>query len=275
MNQAINKGGLSTRDAGTANSGSNTGALAHILLEESCVKHKRTEIKSIPFSGLLTNKLLASLPGEEFASLLPHMEPVSCSAGNYLYGFGDEVEFIYFPETLIISHIHLLEDGNTTEVSLVGNEGMVGLSAIFGASSTSYWAQVIVAGSALRLQAEVVKQAFHEGRSLQRLILNYTNERIEQISQRAVCNVRHALGERLATWLLMIQDRAADPNLMLTHEEIARHMGARRASVSLAATLLRDKKIINYNRGRIRILDRQALIMSACECYRTLTRHAE
>jgi CRP-like cAMP-binding protein len=275
MNEAINNRVLSTKETRPAHHG--PGALASPQLTTETLdnnKHRRAEAKVVPFSGLLTNKLLARLPGEEFARLLPYMKPVSLDAGEYVYGLGDKVEYIYFPETVVISHIHLLEDGNTTEVALIGNEGLVGLSALFGAPSTNYWSQVIVEGTALRVRVEVLKEDFNRGQSMQRLMLSYTSQRIAQISQRAVCNGRHTLSGRLASWLLMIHDRAGEGALRLTHEEIARHLGARRASISVAATILRDRGIISYNRGNIKILDRQLLLNNACECYRTLARYA-
>lgn len=236
---------------------------------------RQKDIKSIPFSGLLTNKLLARLPGEDFARLLPHLEPVSLEGGHYIYGLGDTIEFAYFPETAVVSQIHLLADGNMTEVALVGNEGLIGLSAIFNAPEMNYWSQVVVAGSALRIRIEEIKDEFNHAPAVQRLVLNYASSRIAQISQRAVCNGRHTLSERLATWLLLIHDRAGNGPLLLTHEEIARHLGARRASISVSATLLRDRKVISYNRGHIRILDRDALLTSACECYQMHARYSE
>jgi CRP-like cAMP-binding protein len=273
MNEAINKSGFRTQSARVGHPNSYIAAPDQLGVEELESKHKRAGIKSIPFSGLLANKLLARLPGEDFALLLPHMEPVALSAGRYIYGLGDAVDFIYFPETVIISHIHPLEDGNMAEVALIGNEGMVGLSALLDAPPPNYWSQVLVAGSATRIKSEVLKEEFNRRPALQRLLLGYTSDCIAQISQRAVCNGRHALYGRLCSWLMMIHDRTVDDQLLLTHEEMARHLGARRASISVAATLLRDRNIIGYNRGHLRILDRQALLNDACECYRTLARN--
>jgi CRP-like cAMP-binding protein len=270
MNEAINKSITSTNDART---GERASYMRPQLVAKE-VKRVQNEMKIIPFDGLLTNKLLSAMSGEEFARLLPYMEPVAVSAGDYIYGFGNAVEFVYFPETAVISQIHLLEDGNTTEVALIGKEGMVGLSAIFDAPAMNYWTQAIAAGSALRIRADVIKEEFARASSLQQILLSYASLRIVQISQRAVCNGRHALSGKLCTWLLMIQDRVGDAQLVLTHEEIARHLGARRASISVAATYLKDRKIISYNRGHLQILDREALINSACECYRTLAQYS-
>lgn len=272
MNEAINKSGLTDKNA---RAGAHLAPAPPVRgsMPRAGINQEQKEIKSIPFSGLLTNRLLARLPGEDFARLLPYMEPVSLAAGHYVYGMGNGVDYIYFPETTVISHIHLLEDGNTTEVALIGKEGMVGLSALFNAPLTNYWSQVLVAGSALRVRAQVLTEDFSRAQALQKVVLSYASARIAQISQRAVCNGRHTLSGRLAAWLLMIHDRAGDRQLLLTHEEIARHMGARRASISVSATLLRERKVISYNRGHIRILDRQALLDSACECYQTLARY--
>lgn len=268
INQVVKRSGSATKTARLSSASRATAAVE--VLEEERTLQSASSVKSIPFGVLQANKLLAALPGEDFARLLPHIERVSFSSGEYVYGFGDHVDLIYFPETAVISQIQLLEDGNTSEVALVGNEGMIGLTAIFGAPPANYWSQTIVAGSALRTRAELILEEFHRNQSMQKLVLYYTSKRIAQLSQRAVCNGRHTLSGRLCSWLLMVHDRAGAGQLMLTHEEIARHLGARRASISVTATLLRDRGIIGYNRGHMRILDREGLLASACECYSAL-----
>jgi CRP-like cAMP-binding protein len=225
----------------------------------------------IPLNGLLTNKVLASLPASEFEELLRHLEPVSLLAGHELYGSQQNIDFAYFPETAIISHLFLMEDGSTSGISIVGSEGMVGLSAIFGSGPPAYWTQVIVGGSALRVRVEVVKQEFVRGRGLQQLLLKHISDRLAQLAQKAVCNGRHRVQERLCTWLLMIQDRVSEERLPLTQEQIAQHLGARRPGITECCKALRDNGIISYHRGLIRILDRPTLEESACECYRALT----
>jgi CRP-like cAMP-binding protein len=229
-------------------------------------------IKPVPFNGLLTNKLLTALPGEDFARLLPHLEPVSLSCGRDLYGFGEGVRDAYFPESAVVSHLYILEDGSTTEAAMIGKDGMTGLSAIFAAPAPTHWTQVIVPGTALRMSTQVLKQEFSRGGAMQRLLLAYAGARIAHLSQRAVCNGRHTVEERLCSWLLMIHDRVGEDHLPLTHEQIARHLGTRRAGITTAATSLRGRKVIGCSRGQIRILDRQGLEQSACECYRTLSR---
>lgn len=224
-------------------------------------------VDQIPFKRLLINKMLASLPESEFDELLRYIEPVSLVTGHDLYRFQQEVDFAYFPETAVISQLYLLEDGSTSGASIVGSEGMIGLSAIFGSGPPAYRSQVIVGGSALRVRAEVIKHEFVRGRCLQQLLLGHIGARLEQLAQKAVCNGRHRVPERLCTWLLMIRDRASEEQLPLTQEQIAHHLGARRPGITAYCKALRDNGIISYHRGLIRILDRTALEASACECY--------
>lgn len=246
-----------------------------VLGEAPRVKCDYKAPRRIPFDGLLTNKLLAALPGPDFARFLPHLEPVSLLAGENLYAFGEEADCAYFPETAVVSHVYVLEDGRTITAAIVGGEGMVGLSAIFGSPPPTYWTQVTIGGSALRAGVEFLKEEFARGGALQQLLLGYMGARLAQLSQRAVCNGRHRVEERLCTWLLMLQDRVGEEPLPLTHEEIAHHLGARRAGITSACTDLRDQGLIEYRRKSIRIVDRQMLEAAACECYRVLARTVE
>lgn len=229
-------------------------------------------IRPVTFNGLLTNKLLTALPGEDFARLLPHLEPVALSCGEDLYGFDEEVLDVYFPENAVLSQLHILEDGSTAEAALIGREGMTGLSAVFASPTPTHLTRVTIAGSALRMSTGTLRQEFARGGATQSILLAYASARLAQLSQKAVCNGRHTLGERLCSWLLMIHDRVSDDQLPLTHEQIASHLGTRRAGISEAAASLRERQVISYVRGYIRIIDRRALETAACECYRTLGR---
>ena len=275
MNTPETNNDITPRDAGLRYRGADTAVGVRPAAQGSSGMHRaRKPIKPIPFSGLLTNKLLTALPGEDFARLLPHLEPVSLSCGEDLYGFGEEVCDVYFPETAVISHLHGLEDGSTVEAAMVGQEGLTGLSAIFASPAPVHWTQTLITGTALRMSAEVLRREFERGRAVQRILLGYASARLAQLSQRAVCNGRHTVGERLCSWLLMIHDRIGGDELPLTHEQIARHLGTRRAGITDAATTLRERQVLNGGRGQIRILDRQALETSACECYRTLSKQS-
>ena len=225
--------------------------------------------RPIAFSGLLTNKLLAALPGEDFARLLPHLEPVSLSTGHGVYNDGQAIDYIYFPETAVISHIYFLEDGSSTGAAIIGNEGIIGLSAVLD-SRPPYWTQVTIGGTAVRVKPEIIKEEFVLGRAMQPILLKYVSARLAQLSQKAVCNGRHRLEERFCTWLLMIHDRAKERHLPLTHEEIAHHLGARRAGVTTACNNLKDAGVIRYRRGMLSVIDREKLESVACECYKAL-----
>lgn len=226
--------------------------------------------RPIPFDGLLMNKLLSALPGGDLAGLLPFLEPVSLKAGCNVYNVGQEVDYVYFPETAIVSHIYSLADGNTTEAAIVGNEGLVGLGAILNSDAPTYWTQVLIGGTAVKVSREIVKHEFVRSPAMQEVLLKYMSVLLSHLSQRAVCNGSHHLDERLSTWLLMIHDRANGDPLALTHEEIADHLGARRAGITSACNSLRGAGAIHYNRGQMKIVDRERLQAFACECYGSL-----
>jgi CRP-like cAMP-binding protein len=223
--------------------------------------------KWLAFNGLLTNKLLTTLPGADFARLLPHLEPVALNGGEDLNFVGDTPEFVYFPEGAVVSHLHVLSDGGTIEADMVGREGMTGLSAIFNSHPPDHWTQVCIPGSALRVRAGVMRQEFALCGAVQQSLLSYAAARLAQVSQRAACNGLHSVEQRLCSWLLMMHDRAGVDRLPLTHERISRHIGARRAGITELATALRARGHISYSRGLIRIVDRKGLEACACECY--------
>jgi CRP-like cAMP-binding protein len=273
INRPERNNDLTLKGEGLRYGSADTALSAHPVVQVSSGTNRAHKfIKPVTFNGLLTNKLLTALPGEDFARLLPYLEPVSLSCGEDLYEMGESIHEVYFPESAVISHLHLLEDGSTTEAAMIGKEGMTGLSVIFGAPAPTHWTQVIIAGTALRMSAEFLKGQFARGGAIQRLLLAYAGVRIAQLSQRAACNGRHTIGERLCSWLLMIHDRVGDDQLPLTHEQIAHQLGTRRAGITEAATALRDAELISYGRGQLRITDRRGLEMAACECYRTLSR---
>jgi CRP-like cAMP-binding protein len=220
------------------------------------------------FNGLLANKLLTALPGADFARLLPYLEPVSLVTGQVIYESGEDIAFAYFPETAVISLICMLEDGGTAASAIVGKDGMTGLWGVLGSRPPSHWTQVTIGGTAIRVRSYVLAKQFAQSAEMQEILLAYADERLAQLSQRAACNARHRLPERLCTWLLMVQERASEEKLPLTHEEIARQLGTRRAGITTTCNTLRDSGIIDYRRGMIRILDPKGLEAAACQCRR-------
>jgi CRP-like cAMP-binding protein len=228
-------------------------------------------VREFSFNGLLTNQILTALPGEDFARLLPQLEPVSLVAGENLYVFAEDIHFVYFPENVVISQVYILEDGSTTEAAMIGKDGMVGLSAIFGSAPPPYSTQVTLTGGALRISAGTLRQEFARSAAVQRLLLRYASLRLMQLSQRAICSARHTLEKRFCSWLLMVHERSGEDQLALTHEHIAHLLGTRRAGITGVIATLRDKHIIGCSRGHIRVLDLPALEAAACECYRALS----
>lgn len=223
--------------------------------------------RPVAFDGLLTNKLLTGLPGADFARLLPHMEPVALACDENMYSLGDQPDFVYFPESAVVSHLHVLSDGGTIESDMVGREGMIGLSAVFNSHPPDRWTKVTIGGNALRVRAEAMREEFALCGGVQHSLLAYASVRLAHVAQRAACNGLHSVEQRFCSWLLMLRDRAGDERLPLTHERIARHLGTRRAGITELATTLRARGHISYSRGLIRITDRRGLEASACECY--------
>jgi CRP-like cAMP-binding protein len=213
------------------------------------------------------NHLLAALPAADFARLSPHLELVPLLLGDVLYEAGDEMQHVYFPTTSIVSLHYVMDDGASAEIAGVGNEGLVGISLFMGGDSTSSRALVQTAGQALRLKAKLLLDEFNRGGPLLRLLLRYGQALITQMVQTGACNRHHSVDQQLCRWLLLTLDRLPSNDLVMTQELIASMLGVRRESVSDAAGKLRDRGVISYRRGHIRVLDRDGLNAHVCECY--------
>lgn len=216
---------------------------------------------------IIENKILAALPTQEYDRLLEHLTPVSLPLGDTLYKSEERIDYVYFPNTGVVSLVANMKDGKSVEVGLVGNEGMVGLSIVMGDNISPNHAIVQIADGAMRMSADNLKKELkREGRLLS-LLLRNTLAMLQQVSQTAACNGSHSVGERLARWLLMCHDRVKGDELGLTQEFIAQMLGTRRSGVSEAAIVLQADKLIHYSRGRITVLDRKGLEAFGCECY--------
>src|SRR4030095_136342 len=139
--------------------------------------------KRVPFGVWLTNKILGGISGADLSRLLPYLECVNLASGQQLNCLGEHIDFVYFPETAIISHLYFLGDGSTAATSIVGREGMVGLSAIFDSPPPTHWVEVTLAGNALRVSSDVIKREFRRGGSLQLSLLDCISARLAQVSQ--------------------------------------------------------------------------------------------
>jgi CRP-like cAMP-binding protein len=185
---------------------------------------------------------------------------------------GDHVKYIHFPISGIVSLIYDLEDGSSSEIAIVGNEGMIGISIYMGGESMPSSTEVQCAGYAFRLSRKMLKQEFALGGQLQQIALLYTQALIAQTSQTAVCNQHHSIDQQLFRWLLMSLDRLHENKMLITQGLIARLLGVRRESVTDAAGKLQKDGLITYTRGRITVLDRSKLEERVCECYAAVTK---
>ena len=214
------------------------------------------------------NKILAALPLTQYERIASQLKQVKLMSGDILLEPQEEVSSIYFPQTAMISLVSIMMDGSTTEIGLVGNEGMIGIPAILGGKSTTSRSIVQISGLALKIPAEIMVQEFHRGEKFQQLTLLYIQAFLTQVSQSAACNRQHKIEERLARWLLSVHDCLLKNEIPLTQEFIANMLGIRRSGVTVAAGILQQAGIIRYSRGKITILDQSSLENTACECYR-------
>jgi CRP-like cAMP-binding protein len=221
----------------------------------------------IPSNPPIRNQLLTALANTEYQHLLPHLHRVEMPLGKVVYSAGRNIIHVYFPETCVVSLLSVLESGNTTEVGLVGREGMVGLTVFLGGAITPERALVQLGGTALRMDASVLRNELRTGSRLQILLLNYTRAFIALMSQSVACSQHHQLEQRLSRWLLMMHDYSESDTLKLTHEMVANMIGTRRAGVTVALLALRQLGLISASRGQVTIRNREGLESSACECY--------
>jgi CRP-like cAMP-binding protein len=222
--------------------------------------------KSVP----IQNKILAALPAKEYARLLPHLTTVSLPLGEILYKTEDRIEYVYFPNSGVVSFVAHMKEGASIEVGLAGSEGMVGLPILFGDDVSQNEAIVQIADGAMRMKASALTEELTRDGELKPLLMRFALALMKQVSQTAACNRNHHIAERLARWLLTCHDRVHGDELKLTQEFIAEMLGTRRSGVSEAAMMLQGAGLIRYSRGHITILDREGLEEFACECYATV-----
>ena len=213
------------------------------------------------------NHLLAALLDAEFDRLSPHLELIPMKLGDVLVESGDRLQYVYFPTTSIISLHYLLENGGSSEIAGVGNEGVLGVSLFMGGDSTPSRAIVQTSGFGYRLPAHLLLEEFNRAGPVMRLMLRYTQALLTQMSQTAVCNRHHTVEQQLCRWLLLTLDRLGPKELTMTQELIANMLGVRREGVTEAAGRLQGYGYISYRRGHITVLNRKGLEQDVCECY--------
>jgi len=215
----------------------------------------------------VANRILASIPSKQYKRLQSQLEPVTLAFGQVLYEPQKTIEFVYFPLDCLVSLLTAVDKRRTLEVGMVGNEGMAGMPFILGIGVSGVRALVQGGGGALRMASAPFRVEFNRNPALQDALYRYTYALMAQISQTAACNRFHEGEARLCRWLLMTRDRLGSDEFRLTHEFLAHMLGLRREGVTEAASALKERKLISYARGKIRILDVRGLKASSCTCY--------
>jgi CRP-like cAMP-binding protein len=235
----------------------------------------KTEKASLAAVTPEQNHLLADLPAAVMQRMLPDLELIKLTLGQSLYESGDEMRYVFFPTDSIVSLLYVMESGASAEISVVGNEGLLGIALFMGGESTPSRAIVQSAGSAFRYPGQKLKDEFSRHGELHNLLLRYTQSLMTQMAQTAVCNRHHTIDQQLCRWLLLSLDRLPTNTLTMTQELIANMLGVRREGVTEAAGKLQRQGVIEYQRGSVTILDRPRLEKLSCECYEVVKRETD
>jgi CRP-like cAMP-binding protein len=216
------------------------------------------------------NHLLGALPRKDYQKLLPLLEPVKLAFGETLYESHAQIRHVYFPVDCFVSMLTTVDAGRAAEVGLIGSEGMIGVPMALGVAVSPFRAVVQGAGTAMRLKTADFRRNFSNSAALKREVFLFTHLLMIQIAQTAACNRFHVVTQRMARWMLMTRDRVNSSEFRITQEFLALMLGVRRVGVSAAMCRLRERKLIDYRRGTVTILDHAGLIAGACVCYKTV-----
>jgi CRP-like cAMP-binding protein len=215
------------------------------------------------------NRILASLARGDLRMLEP-IEHVRFPARYTLYEAGEALKHLYFPASALVSFVQVDKTGAMPEISLVGAEGIVGVTGLLGADSALHRAVVRIGGDAYRVPLVSARRAFEASEVFRGVVLKFAELLIRQLSQNVLCKLSHTVEQQFCQRLLAYADRVQDLPIEMTHEQIAEALGSRRQCITEAARRLQTQQVIAYSRGRISILDRPGLERYACECYRVV-----
>lgn len=221
------------------------------------------------------NHLLAALPAEAQQKIFPHLKLVEFKLGQTIYEAGDSLANVHFPLDSIVSLLYVMEDGNSAEISIVGNDGLVGIAVFMSGKSTPGRAIVQAEGHAYQLSSPLLLEIFEQDHSVRVCMLRYTQALITQMAQTAVCNRHHTVDQQLCRWILLSLDRLPTNELNMTQGLIANMLGVRREGVTESAGKLQKIGAIKYQRGLITVLDRSILENQCCECYAVVKRETD
>jgi CRP-like cAMP-binding protein len=215
----------------------------------------------------IRNRILSALPRADLEQLGPHLQPVSLPLRQILQEAGAAIEHVYFIEQGLASVLTMMADGEAIEVRMVGRESIIGLAYLLGAEVLPQQVIVQVSGSAWRMSAALFKAEFDRRETLRRIVLRLVNAALVMTSQNAACNRLHSVEQRCARWLLEASNRISSDSMPMTHEFLSSLLGVRRAGITATASQFQRSGLIRYHRGRLTIVDREALEACACECY--------
>lgn len=227
-------------------------------------------VKSV--SGKSTNRLLTSLPDQDYQNLLGNSERIELVFGTTLYKTGAVIRHVYFPESGIVSLLSSVDDDQTLEVGIVGNEGMIGVPAFLGAKTSNNIALVQGAGFALRMTTVDFVKECETSNKLRQVLKRFVQSLMAQTAQSAACNRFHPVESRMARWLLMTNDRMKTGIFQITQEFLANMVGVRREAVNKTARSFDERGFISYHRGKLSILDVKGLKAVACNCYKIISK---
>ncbi len=216
-----------------------------------------------PGSNCLLDALVRIAPGP----WQHEVQWVTLSPGQILHQPHAARRYVYFPVTAVVSMLYVLSDGDTTELCVIGNEGVVGMSSLMSDRTTASCAIVQSGGKALRLSAALLQGEFAGKAAVAELLLRYTQALVVQLAQTAVCNRYHSIDEQLCRWILIILDRLPGNSIATTQDVVAAMLGVGRASVNLAAMQLQREGLITLSRGNVTVTNRRGVEARACECY--------
>ena len=233
--------------------------------------YQRSSMASLP-KPVIENKLLATLPFAERNRLAPYLETVSLKFRQELVEFDTRIEYVYFLDNAVTSTVVHTPNGEVIEVGIMGAEGFVGLSLMYGVERSNATVLVQLPGRAQRMRADdFIKRVVQVNGPARDQLLRYANYFQVMVQLHAACNVAHSVEERMCRWILLTHDRAGADAFALTHEYLSVMLGVRRATVTTIAHRLKERGLVTYTRGRLVVLKRSGLEACACECYRRIT----
>jgi len=221
------------------------------------------------------NALIAALSDADYARLANALELVPLTLGQVLYESGETMGYAYFPTDCIVSLLYVMKNGESAEIAIVGNEGVIGVALFMGGESTMSRAVVQNGGHAYRLKAQVLKDEFHTGGALARLLLLFTSALMTQMVQTAACNRHHPVDQQLCRWMLLSLDRLSSNRISMTEKLIGNMLGLSSEEVRKAAAVLQKAELIHYDSGEITVLNRPGVEKRSCECYGVVKKESD